>query len=235
VIYLVFNEGYAASAGDDLIRHELCGEAIRLARLLAQLVAEARVRDGGEPLGLLALLLLHHARRAARIDGNGDLVLLEHQDRGRWDRAAIDEALPLVEAALRRGVGPYGIQAAIAAVHARATRAADTDWPQIAGLYRALGERLPTPVVALNHAVAVAMVDGPAAGLALCEHLAGPLAEYHLFHAARADFLRRLGRGADAAAAYRAAIARTQAGAERRYLANRLAEVTAGECAGPRE
>jgi RNA polymerase sigma-70 factor (ECF subfamily) len=222
VVYLIFNEGYAASAGDDHVRHELCSEAIRLARLLAER------GDGGEPLGLLALLLLHHARRAARVTAAGDLVLLEDQDRTRWDRAAIDEALPLVEAALRRGVGPYGIQAAIAAVHARAARAADTDWPQIVGLYRALRDRLPTPVVALNHAVAVAMVDGPEAGLTLCAEVAEPLDGYHLFHAARADFLRRLGRRAEAAAAYRAAIERTQGAAERRYLASRLAEVTDG-------
>jgi len=220
VTYLVFNEGYAASAGDDLVRHELCGEAIRLGRVLVELV------DDGEPRGLLALMLLHHARRDARVTADGDLVLLEAQDRARWDRTAIAEGLPLVEAALRREIGPYGIQAAIAAVHARAARAEDTDWPQIAALYRAIQARWPSPVIALNLAVAVAMTDGPDAGLALCAPLADALDGYHLFHAARADLLRRLGRFAEAAIAYRAALARTQAAPEQRFLARRLTQVS---------
>jgi len=221
VIYLVFNEGYVASAGDEHIRRELCREAIRLGRLVVELVPR------GEPRGLLALMLLHDARRAARVDAAGDLVLLEDQDRGRWDAAAIADGLTLVEDALRREVGPYGVQAAIAAVHARAARADQTDWPQIAALYDVLLERWPTPVIALNHAVAVAMARGPETGLALCDRLAGELDAYHLFHAARADLLRRLDRRGEAAAAYAAALARQPGPIERRFLERRLAEMSA--------
>jgi RNA polymerase sigma-70 factor (ECF subfamily) len=222
VIYLVFNEGYAATAGDALVRRDLCAEAIRLARLVSELMpCEPEVR------ALLALLLLHDARRAARVDASGDLVLLEDQDRARWDRAQIDEALPLVEGALRARVGPYAVQAAIAAVHARAARAVDTDWRQIAALYRVLADLAPSPVVELNRAVAVAMAEGPEAGLALVDQLAagGQLAHYHLLPAARADLLRRLGRDAESAAAYRQAIDLAGNDAERRFLTRRLAEL----------
>jgi RNA polymerase sigma-70 factor, ECF subfamily len=223
VLYLVFNEGYAATAGDSLVRSHLSGEAIRLGRLLAQLLpGEAEVA------GLLALMLLHDARRDARVGQGGEIVLLEDQDRGRWDRAQIEEALPLVERALRgRPVGPYAVQSAIAAVHARAARAADTDWPQIAALYQVLRGIAPSPVVELNRAVAVAMADGPEAGLALLDDLvaAGSLPRYHLLPAARADLLRRVGRTDEAAAAYREAIALASNEPERRFLSRRLAEV----------
>jgi RNA polymerase sigma-70 factor (ECF subfamily) len=217
VVYLIFNEGYAATAGDSLLRRELSHEAIRLGRLVVELT------EAGEAKGLLALMLLHDSRRDARIDDRGDLVLLEDQDRGRWDRAEIDEALALVPVALRAGPGPYGLQAAIAALHASAATPADTDWPQIAALYGELYRRQPTPIIALNHAVAVAMWQGPAIGLPLVDQLAGELADYHLWHAARADLLRRLGRTAEAAAAYRAALALAGSEPERRFLQRRLA------------
>ena len=216
VIYLVFNEGYAATAGDSWLRRDLCREAIRLGRLLVELV------DVPEAHGLLALMLLHDSRRDARTDEHGDIVLLEDQDRSRWDRAQIDEALPLVPLALR-DAGPYGLQAAIAALHAQAARAPDTDWPQIAALFAELERRQPTPVVALNRAVAVAMWQGAEAALPLVDGLANELGDYHLWHAARADLLRRLGRDADARAAYRAALERVGSAPERRFLERRLA------------
>ncbi|MGE5186196.1 MAG: RNA polymerase sigma factor [Acidobacteriota bacterium] len=219
VVYLIFNEGYAATAGDSWVRRDLCREAIRLGHLLVELVG------GGEPLGLLALMLLHDARRDARTDEHGDLVLLEDQDRTRWDRAQIAEALDLVPAALRASGGPYALQAAIAALHAQAARADDTDWPQIAALYDELYRRAPAPVVALNRAVAVAMAHGPDAGLALIEPLREPLASYHLMHASRADLLRRLGRTGEAIAAYREALALAGSEPERRFLAKRLAQL----------
>jgi RNA polymerase sigma-70 factor, ECF subfamily len=223
VLYLVFNEGYAATAGDSLVRSHLSGEAIRLGRLLAQFLPGET-----EVAGLLALMLLHDARRDARVGPGGEIVLLEDQDRSRWDRAQIEEALPLVERAVRgRPVGPYAVQSAIAAVHARAARAADTDWTQIAGLYRVLSDIAPSPVVELNRAVAVAMADGPEAGLALLDALvaAGTLPRYHLLPAARADLLRRVGRTDEAAAAYREAIALASNEPERRFLSRRLSEV----------
>jgi RNA polymerase sigma-70 factor (ECF subfamily) len=223
VVYLLFNEGYTATAGADLVRVGLCAEAIRLARTLARLMP-----DEPEALGLLALLLLHDARRSARVDPSGDLVPLDEQDRTRWDRAAVDEGLAVLDAALRRGEpGPYQVQAAIAACHASAPEAASTDWPQIATLYRELARMVPSPVVALNRAVAVAMADGPLAGLALVRDIeeSGALAGYHLLAATRADLLRRLGRRAEAAAAYRDALDLATAEPERRYLARRLAEV----------
>jgi RNA polymerase sigma-70 factor, ECF subfamily len=190
VIYLLFNEGYAAAAGPELMRHDLSVEAIRLAGTLARLMP-----DDPEVLGLAGLLLLQHSRRAARLDAAGEPVPLDEQDRTRWDRPAIDEGLGLLDAALRRRQpGPYQVQAAIAACHARADHAADTDWPQIAALYGRLVELVPSPVVRLNRAVAVAMADGPAAGLALVDELAGELAGYRLLPATRADLLRRLGR-----------------------------------------
>ncbi len=219
VVYLIFNEGYGATAGDTLLRRELCVDAIRLGRLLCELLPEQR-----EPRGLLALMLLNDARHAARTDAAGDLVILEDQDRDRWDATAIAQGLPLVEQALRGGApGAYAVQAAIAAVHARAARAADTDWPQIAGLYEILRAMMPTPVVALNHAVAIAFAQGLAVGLARIDALAGELDDYLMFHAARADLLRRLGRASDAAAAYRRALALSQNAVERRYLERRLA------------
>jgi RNA polymerase sigma-70 factor (ECF subfamily) len=223
VLYLLFNEGYAASAGADVLRVQLSAEAIRLARTLAELMP-----DEPEAVGLLALLLLQDARRAARVDEAGDLVPLEEQDRTRWDRAEIDEGLALLDAAVRRRQpGPYQLQAAIAACHARAATPADTDWAEIAALYGELARRVPTPVVALNRAVAVAMAEGPEAGLEQVAALeaSGELAGFHLLPATRADLLRRLGRRDDAAAAYRAALALAVAEPDRRYLKRRLDEV----------
>ena len=215
VIYLVFNEGYTASAGDDLIRSELCAEAIRLARLLAGLMP-----DEPEARGLLALLLLTEARRPARTGPGGSLVLLPDQDRGRWDQAMVAEGQNLVRACLRLGrPGPYQLQAAINAVHSDAPTAAQTDWDQILALYDQLIEVAPTPVVALNRCVAVAEVQGPARALELADGLG--LDEYHLFHATRADLLRRIGRRDEARAAYDAAIARTANRAERSFLEQR--------------
>jgi RNA polymerase sigma-70 factor, ECF subfamily len=224
VLYLLFNEGYAATSGADLVRGGLCAEAIRLARTLVTLMP-----DEAEALGLLALLLLHDARRAARADDSGDLVPLEDQDRARWDTDAIDEGRDLLEAALRRGrAGPYQVQAAVAACHATAADAGATDWVEIAALYGELARMVPSPVVELNRAVAVAMVDGPEAGLSIVAALeaSGALAGYHLLHATRADLLRRLNRGTEAAAAYRDALELATSGAERRYLERRLAEVS---------
>ena len=223
-IYLLFNEGYAATAGADPIRAELCAEAIRLTRILNQLMP-----DEPEVGGLLALMLLQDSRRAARQGPTGELIALEDQDRSRWDQAAIREGTDLLHTALRRGEpGPYQIQAAIAACHATAPKADATDWAQIAALYAQLARMTPSPVVRLNHAVAVAMVDGAAAGLALLEELdaAGDLAGYHLLHAAQADLLRRLGRHREAVARYRQALQLARADADRAYLSNRLAEMT---------
>ncbi|MCG8416834.1 MAG: RNA polymerase sigma factor [Proteobacteria bacterium] len=224
VVYLVFNEGYAATGGGDLIRPELCREAIRLGRLLVELM-----HDEGEVLGLLALMLLHDSRRRARTDTLGKLVLLERQDRTLWDAAQIAEGKTLVERALRLGrPGPYQIQAAIAAVHAAAARADDTDWPQIAALYQELLRSVPTPVVALNRAVAVAMAEGPEAGLELLTELdrQGVLSSYYLFHAARADLLRRIGRNREAVECYRMALQLTENETARDFLEGRLVEVT---------
>ncbi|MET0592386.1 MAG: DUF6596 domain-containing protein, partial [Polyangiaceae bacterium] len=222
VVYLVFTEGYAATSGDSLVRRELTAEAIRLARLLAELHPAIDV------LGLLALLLLTDARRAARLTEAGDLVLLEDQDRTLWDRTEIAEGHALVERALRAGrPGPYALQAAIAAVHAHATRADDTDWAQIIALYDRLLAIVPTPVVALNRAVAVAMALGPDAAMPILDELSegGELRDYHLLPAVRADLMRRLGRRREAADAYREALALVGNEPERRFLARRLAEV----------
>ena len=223
VLYLIFTEGYAATAGAELIREELAREAIRLAR-----VVRALLPDEPEPAGLLALMLLQHSRRDARLDPAGGIVLLADQDRARWDRAAIGEALPLVDAALtaRRPAGPYALQAAIAALHAGAPSAAATDWRQIAVLYRELLRTRPSPIVALNRAVAVAEADGAAAGLALLAQIGGALDGYHLFHAARADLLRREGRLSEAAAAYRRALELAGTEPERAFLARRLRELS---------
>jgi RNA polymerase sigma-70 factor (ECF subfamily) len=223
VLYLLFNEGYSASAGTRLTRVDLSAEAIRLGQLLVELMP-----DEPEALGLLALMLLQESRRAARTDGAGDLVPLEEQDRSRWDTALIEEGLGLLERALRRRrAGPYQVQAAIAACHADAPDAAATDWAEIAVLYERLAGMHPSPVVELNRAVAVAMAGGPEAGLARVDALeaSGMLAGYHLLFATRADLLRRLGRRAEAAGAYREAMNRAPTGPERRYLARRLAEV----------
>ncbi|HTP86411.1 MAG TPA: sigma-70 family RNA polymerase sigma factor [Bryobacteraceae bacterium] len=220
VVYLVFNEGYAASGGERLIRGELCAEAIRLARVLRQ-VAPQDAENGG----LLALLLLQDARREGRVDEAGELVTLEEQDRGRWDRGRIDEGTAVLEEALgRRAAGPYQIQAAIAALHAQAARADETDWAQIAGLYERLRTMEPGPVVELNAAVAVGMAFGCEAGLARVEALAGELGEFHLFHATRADLLRRLGRREEARAAYGRAVELAGNEVERRYLERRTVE-----------
>ena len=224
VVYLVFTEGYAATAGDALIRAELCREAIRLGRLLAALMPDRPEIDG-----LVALMLLHDARRQARLGADGDIVLLEDQDRTLWDKEQVAEGLARVEAALR-GSPPsaYALQAAIGALHMQAARAEDTDWPQIAALYAVLMRLYPSPVVELNRAVAVAMVDGPERGLQLIDALdgQGELEGYHLLPAARADLLRRLGRNEEAARAYRAALALTTVEPERRFLSRRLAEAT---------
>lgn len=224
VIYLVFNEGYSATRGASLVRTDLCMEAIRLARLVVALMAP---QPPAEAIGLLALMLLHDARRAARLDEAGDIVLLENQDRTRWDQRQIAEALPLAVEAARFGAGPIALQAAIAAEHCRATRTEDTDWPQIVRLYDLLDRVQPSPVVALNRAVAIAMVDGPAAALVLVDQLAatGALDGYHLLHAARADLLRRLGSFAEAATSYTRAIELVTHDSERRFLERRLREV----------
>jgi RNA polymerase sigma-70 factor, ECF subfamily len=224
VLYLLFNEGYAASTGADLVREGLTKEAIRLARTLAGLMP-----DEPEALGLLALMLLHDSRSITRVDDAGDLEPLEDQDRVRWDQEAIAERVRLLDAALRRGhPGPYQLQAAIAACHATAPEPADTDWAEIAGLYGVLVRQVPSPVVELNRAVAVAMSEGPAAGLALVEALeaSGKLAGYRLLPATRADLLRRLGRPTEATDAYREALGLAATDAERRYLARRLSVIT---------
>ena len=221
VVYLVFNEGYAASSGPDLVRADLCAEAIRLAREIVALLPGER-----EARSLLALMLLTDARRATRTDAEGALVLLEDQDRTRWDRAKIDEGTRVLDGVFRRGGPPgrYALQAAIAALHAKASSVRETDWAQIAGLYGVLAQRFPSPVITLNRAVAIAMAEGCEKGLALINAIELP--GYYLLPAARADLLRRLGRQAEAAASYREALALVQNHAERRFLERRLAEVS---------
>jgi RNA polymerase sigma-70 factor (ECF subfamily) len=220
VVYLVFNEGYSASAGESVTRADLSEEAIRLGRLIVELLPEP------EAMGLLALMLLQESRRAARSRPDGELVLLEDQDRGLWNRALIAEGVELTTRALRtRMFGPYCIQAAIAAVHAEAPSTSRTDWSEIIGLYDVLSRLDPSPVIRLNRAVAVAMRDGPAAGLALVDTLMGELEGYHLAHAARADLCRRLGRKDEAIASYERALALSRQGPERRYLERRIAEL----------
>ena len=220
-VYLVFNEGYAAASGSSLVRHDLCAEAIRLTRTLRMLMPDAELD------ALLALMLLHDSRRNARVD-DGELVLLADQDRSRWDRAEIDEGRALLQTSLRRSrrPGTYAMEAAIAAINADAVSADATDWRQIAAIYERLYALHPTPVVALNQAVAVSMAEGPAAALPLVDALSEPLAGYHLWHATRADLLRRLGRAEEALASYRRAHALAGNEAERRFLARRIAELT---------
>ena len=219
VLYLIFNEGYASTEGE-LVRSELCDEAIWLVRVVDRLMP-----DEPETMGLLAMMLLHHSRREARVNAAGDLVLLEDQDRARWDQEMIDDGLAVLDAAIEvRRPGPYQVQAAIAALHARAPRPEDTDWPQIATLYRGLKAMWPTPVIELNRAVAVAMADGPDAGLALIEPLAEELDRYHLFHSARADLLRRAGRTREAHLAYRRAADLATNPVERKFLLQRLSD-----------
>ena len=222
VLYLLFNEGYSASAGADLVRQGLCAEAIRLAQALAQLMP-----DEPEASGLLALMFFQDARRTTRVDDAGDLVRLADQDRARWDRGEIEDGTRILDAALRRGrPGPYQVQAAIAACHATAANPADTDWPEIAALYGELARLAPSPVVELNRAVAVAMADGPAAGLELVAALdaSGALRGYHLLPATRADLLMRLGRRAEAAASYAEALDLAGTDSERRFLTRRMTE-----------
>jgi len=225
VIYLVFNEGYAATRGGPLVRTDLCAEAIRLGRLVGVLMEP---QPPAEATALVALMLLQDARRDARIDEAGDLVVLEEQDRSRWDQRQIAEALPLVEVGLRGAPGPFALQAAIAAQHCKAARPEDTDWPQIVRLYSHLERLQPSPVVSLNRAVAVAMADGPRPALAIIDELAaaGHLDNYHLLHAARADLLRRDGSPAEAAKSYARALALVTNDSERRYLERRLREVS---------
>jgi RNA polymerase sigma-70 factor (ECF subfamily) len=222
IIYLVFNEGYSASAGDEVVRRDLCAEAIRLARVLSALMPQQH-----EVHGLVALMLLHDSRRDTRSDSNGDLILLENQDRSRWDHRQIAEGLALTMQTIRAGAaGPYALQAAIAAEHARARRPDDTDWARIAQLYVMLLEMRPTPVIALNHAVAIAMAYGAHEGLALIERLeaSGELDDYYLMWSAKADLFRRIGRTTDAAMAYRRALEVVHGAPERRYLERRLKE-----------
>jgi RNA polymerase sigma-70 factor (ECF subfamily) len=223
VLYLIFNEGYAATSGDALVRRELCDEAIRLTTMLAMLM-----RDEPEVVGLLALMLLHHARKDTRIDAAGDLVLLEDQDRARWDRRQVIEGLRILRRALEAGrPGPYQIQAMIAALHAQPLHADETDWPRIAKLYDDLEAITPSAVVKLNRAVAVAMADGPEAGLAIVDEIvkAGELEEYYLLHATRADLLRRLGRDQEAAQEYLRSLELAANPVERRFLERRLSSV----------
>jgi RNA polymerase sigma-70 factor (ECF subfamily) len=224
VIYLVFNEGYAATRSGPLVRTDLCAEAIRLGRLVRALTGP---QPPGEVTALLALMLLQDARKDARMDASGDLVTLEEQDRGLWNRAQIAEALPMVEEALRGGIGPLAIQSAISAVHCEAARMEETDWAAILRLYDLLQRVQPSPVVRLNRAVAVAMAEGPRAGLALIDELArgGELEGYHLLHAARADLLRRMGEAGEAAGSYRQALTLVTNDSERRFLERRLREV----------
>jgi RNA polymerase sigma-70 factor (ECF subfamily) len=224
VIYLVFNEGYAATRGQHLVRTDLSAEAIRLGRLLMTLMSP---QIPGEVTALLALMLLHDARRESRINQDGEIVVLEEQDRSRWNHNQIAEALPLVETALRQGGGIYSLQAAIAGEHCRAQRAEDTDWRRIVRFYDQLEKAQPSPVVSLNRAVAVAMAEGPQSGLELIDELAasGELDDYHLFHAARADLLRRMGSLQQAAESYLRALTLVTNDRERRYLEGRLREV----------
>jgi RNA polymerase sigma-70 factor, ECF subfamily len=228
VIYLIFNEGYTATRGEALIRTDLCGEAIRLGRLVRTLMAP---EPPGEATALVALMLLHDSRRAARLDEAGDLVLLEEQDRRLWDQRQIAEALPLVEEAFRGGPGAFALQAAISALHCQTARADDTDWTQILRLYDLLERVQPSPIVSLNRAVAVAMVDGPLPALALIDALAaaGELDRYHLLHAARADLLRRIGSRVEAANSYARALELVTNASERRFLERRLREVQSTE------
>jgi len=231
VLYLIFNEGYSSTSGDALIRQDLCAEAIRLTRVLVALIAsEPELPDEPEAVGLLALMLLHSSRRAARVDAAGDLVLLEDQDRTLWNWAEIVEGMETLDAALvMRCPGPYQIQAAISALHAEAPTSNETDWQQIALLYARLADMTPSPVVELNQAVAVAMAEGPDAGLEMLDRLrlGEALAHYYLYHAARADLLRRAGRTEEAAASYREALSLCQNRIERRFLQRRLTELAA--------
>jgi RNA polymerase sigma-70 factor (ECF subfamily) len=224
VIYLVFNEGYAATREGPLVRTDLCTEAIRLGRLVRTLMGP---QPPAEATALVALMLLQDARRDARLDESGDLVILAEQDRSRWDRGQIAEALPLVTEALRGGPSPLALQAAIAALHCEAARAEDTDWRQVLRLYDALERLQPSPVVSLNRAVAVAMVDGPQRALAIIDSLtaAGDLDSYHLLHAARADLLRRAGEPVEAAKSYARALGLVTNSSERRFLERRLREL----------
>jgi RNA polymerase sigma-70 factor (ECF subfamily) len=228
-IYLVFNEGYTSTRGEPLVRVDLCAEAIRLGRLVRRLMTPAPA----EAVALVALMLLHDSRRDARVDEAGDLVVLEEQDRSRWNHQQIAEALPLVERALRPRSGdrpgPFALQAALVAEHCKAARAEETDWTEIVRLYDRLEQIQPSPIVSLNRAVAVAMVDGPERALALVDALAatGDLDEYHLLHAARADMLRRMGSTVEAAKSYEHALALVTNESERRFLERRLREVQA--------
>lgn len=226
VIYLVFNEGYAATRSGPLVRADLCAEAIRLGRLLRTLMSP---RPSAELTGLLSLMLLHDARRDARLDEAGDLIILEEQDRSLWNRAQIADALPLVQEALRGGAGPFALQSAIAAGHCQAPRAEDTDWRQIVRLYDLLERLQPSPIVSLNRAVAIAMAEGPGNALGIIDTLVtdGDLENYYLLHAARADLLRRLGSSEDAAKSYRRALELVTNDSERRFLERRLREVEA--------
>ena len=222
VIYLVFNEGYVATRGEPLVRADLCTEAIRLGRLVGTLMAPV---VPGEVTGLVALMLLHDSRREARLDGAGDLVVLEEQDRSLWNQAQIAEALPLVAEALKDGPGQFAVQAAIAAEHCKAARPADTNWGEIVRLYDLLERLQPSPIVSLNRAVAVAMASGPGSALALIDSLAPELNDYHLLHAARADLLRRMGSRQEAAQSYERALRLVTNESERRFLERRLREV----------